>query len=170
MSEGDRDALYDRLKTKNRKDPLSRAFHYRFDRGTINHELLPALNPDHLPPGEAGKQVKSTNQSAGGGTARVAERKAEGTARQAELETKMKASRFEQSIKSFIQDSYDGKTAIEGLQKLQILETASKEELKQVITGAEQWHPDNRKVLDTYLTQSPDVMKRIGKEFPRKNN
>jgi hypothetical protein len=165
LSESEKASLYERLKTKDRNDPLSRQFHYRLSHsnkpGHLSSvdKLLKALNPSHL--SDTGTNI-SGNQTTRK-SSQINEKKAEGAARQAELEKQIKASEFEEGIMSVIQVAHDPKSAKEAIRPL--LENATPDQLRHMISASEKWRPENKKIIDQAIAESSDVMKKVATQL-----
>jgi hypothetical protein len=165
LSESEKASLYERLKTKDRIDPLSRQFHYRLSHshkpGHLSSvdKLLKALNPSHQ--SDIGTNVNGNQTTRK--SSQINEKKAEGTARQAELENRIKASEFEKGVMSVIQVAHDAKSAKDAIRPL--LENATPDQLRQVISASEKWRPENKKIIDQAIAESSDLMKKVATQL-----
>lgn len=164
--------MYDRLKTKNRQDPVNRQFHYRLSHGakpghlsTVDR-ILKSLNPDHGNPASAGQSStqapKNGTSNKGPSNAPVDDKTIQAIRNYKPEEPQ---TNFGPEIRVIAQDTTKGPlTKISYARER--LEKASKEDFKKMILeSAQNWFPGARDLVTEAMRQSPTVMKRIAKEF-----
>ena len=173
LPDGEKKELYDRLKTKNRQDPVSRSFHYRFAHsgspGKLSEvdRLLNALKPDHAkapdnPVAKGGQPPKSPTK--GPSPNPISDK----TARAILIDFKPQAQEaktdFGPEIQVMSKDIL--KTPAEKVQYArERLEKASKDDLRKIITESQNWPEDSRQIVSEAMAGSTKVMGRLAKEF-----